>query len=269
MKKNILIAVAVIIVLAGGIAAYLYWQDNQSKPETVQQVPPPAPPSLPAQEPAAKEAIEALPEQPVLPKLSESDKFMLDTMADLVGDKSLMKLFYTKWIIRKIVATIDNLPRKRVSPNVMPVKRAPGKFITKGPEEGKTISPKNATRYAAYMKIAEMADPQKLVEVYVRLYPLFQQAYEELGYPKKYFNDRLLTVLDHLLDAPDLKEPVALVQPNVFYLYAKESLEARSAGQKILMRIGSANEAKIKSRLSGIKQQIMLHMRDQKIDRNK
>jgi hypothetical protein len=116
------------------------------------------------------------------------------------------------------------------------------------------------------VRIAELIDAQKLGDVYVRLYPLFQQAYEELGYPKKYFNDRLLAVLDHLLATPDLNEPVKLVQPNVFYVYADPDLEARSAGQKILMRMGSKNEAKIKAKLREIKQQVMLHMHDKKAD---
>lgn len=38
--------------------------------------------------------------------------------------------------------------------------------------------------------------------LYVQLYPLFQQANVELGYPKSHFNDRVVTVIDHLLAAP-------------------------------------------------------------------
>lgn len=40
------------------------------------------------------------------------------------------------------------------------------------------------------------------VALYVRLYPLFQQAYEELGYPGRYFIDRFVAVLDQLLSTP-------------------------------------------------------------------
>jgi hypothetical protein len=217
-------------------------------------------PPAPSPNPVVQQVIEAPPEQPALPKLSASDEFMLNILTGLVGNKSLMSLFYTKQIIHNIVTTIDNLPRKHLPLSVMPVKRVPGLFITEGPEDGKTISPKNAARYLDYMRIAELVDAQKLGEVYVRLYPLFQQAYEELGYPKKYFNDRLLVVFNHLLAAPDLNEPVKLVQPNVFYMYADPDLEARSAGQKILMRMGGKNEAKIKAKLREIKRQVMLHM---------
>jgi hypothetical protein len=262
MKKNSLITVVIVILLAGGIATYFYWQYAQPKPEPVYvEAPPPAPAPSPVQQ-----VIEAPPVQPALPKLSESDEFMLDTLAGLVGNKSLMNLFHTKQIIHNIVATIDNLPRKRLPISVMPVKQVQGLFITEGPENDKTISAKNAARYLDYVRIAELIDAQKLGEVYVRLYPLFQEAYEELGYPKKYFNDRLLVVLDDLLAAPDLNEPVKLVQPNVFYVYADPDLEARSAGQKILIRMGSKNEAKIKAKLREIKRQVMLHMHEKKVN---
>ncbi|HEU0219650.1 MAG TPA: DUF3014 domain-containing protein, partial [Gallionella sp.] len=123
----------------------------------------------------------------------------------------------------------------------------------------------NAARYTPYVKIAAAIDAKKLAELYVRLYPLFQQAYEELGYPKKYFNDRLIVVLDDLLAAPDIKEPIRLIRPNVFYLFADSDLEGRSIGQRILMRTGGKNEAIIKAKLREIKQELLLHMREKKV----
>jgi hypothetical protein len=102
-------------------------------------------------------------------------------------------------------------------------------------------------------------DAKKTVALYVRLYPLFQQAYQELGYPKGYFNDRLVEVIDHLLAAPALPAPAALVRPKVFYLYADAELESRSAGHKILMRIGNENAARIKSKLREIRAELTRH----------
>ena len=265
MKKNTLIAVAAVVIL-GGLAAYFLWQPSPPKPEPVQvQAPPPPPPPPP--KPEVRQVIEAPPAPPPLPALADSDSFMLDALAGLVGNKSLMKLFRTGRIIHNIVATIDNLPRMRAPMSVMPVERAPGMFVTAGTENDLTISPKNAARYAPYVRIAEAINARKLVEVYVRLYPLFQQAYEDLGYPKKYFNDRLIEALDNLLDAPAIKEPVKLVQPHVLYQFADPDLEGRSIGQRILMRTGSRNEAIIKAKLREIKQELMLHMHEKKVER--
>jgi hypothetical protein len=102
----------------------------------------------------------------------------------------------------------------------------------------------------------EQANTQSLVQSYARFYPLFQKAYEDLGYPNGYFNDRLVEVIDHLLAAPDVPAPVALAQPKVLYEFADPALEARSAGQKILMRIGPVGEARVKAKLREIRRAV-------------
>ncbi len=275
MNKNIWIAIA--IVLAGGIAAYLYLQQGeQEAPPAPVQVKPVAPPPPPAPAPVPTPAPEPTPspapapevqptvpvqKAPALPKLSESDKFMLDIIAGMVNDNTLMEYFHTKRVIRNIVATVDNLPRERAPVKVMPMEYVRGLLITEGDENNLTISPRNAERYAPYMKIADAIDVKKLAAVYVRLYPLFQEAYKDLGYPGQSFNDRLLEVIDDLLNAPDLTTPITLVQPHVLYEYAVPELEACSAGQKILMRIGSDNEAKIKAKLIAFRKQVVLQMK--------
>lgn len=100
----------------------------------------------------------------------------------------------------------------------------------------------------------QSADPKQVVAAYVRLYPLFQQAYRELGYPAGYFNDRLVEVIDHLLAAPEVSGPIRLVQPRVLYQFEDPKLEALSAGEKLLIRMGSENAAKVKGTLRAIRQ---------------
>jgi hypothetical protein len=99
-------------------------------------------------------------------------------------------------------------------------------------------------------------DTGKLVALYVRLYPLFQQAYRDLGYPDRYFNDRLVEVIDHLLATPSVPGPIKLAQPHVLYEFADPALEARSAGQKILIRIGPDNAARVKAKLRELRRQV-------------
>jgi hypothetical protein len=236
---------------------------QQVEPEVAVQAPPP--PIVTAPKPEVRQIVEAPPATAPLPQLAESDSFMLDALAGLVANESLMKLFHTERIIRNIVATIDSLPSMKLPLKLLPVELASGQFMTAGKEGELSISPKNAARYTPYVKIAEAIDVKKLVGLYVRLYPLFQQAYVELGYPNNYFNDRLIEVLDDLLEAPDLKEPVKLIRPNVMYQFADPELEALSIGQRMLMRIGSKNEATMKARLREIKQELLLHMQNEKI----
>ncbi len=259
MKKKIIIIVGAILVIGGGIVAFLLWQ---SKPESV---PEPVVAALPAQQGPPQMIVALPPEKPQLPGLNESDEYMLDVLSGLFNKESLLDIFLVQHIIRKIVATVDNLPRQHLPPNVVPVKRASGRFMVEAKEGIYTISVKNSARYSVYMKIVEMIEARKVVEAYVSLYPLFQKAYEELGYPGKYFNDCLLATIDNLLAAPEMKEPVRLVQPKVFYMYENTELESCSSGQKILMRIGRKNAAIIKDKLREIKKQIMLNLQEKKI----
>ena len=90
------------------------------------------------------------------------------------------------------------------------------------------IAPDNSARYAPVVALVHAIDTKQLVGS-IRFYPLFQQAYRELGYPDGYFNDRLVAVIDHLI-ATDVKPPIAVVK--VLYQYADPELEALSAGQK-------------------------------------
>jgi hypothetical protein len=187
-----------------------------------------------------------------LPALADSDAAMRDALAKLFG-RELEEFFNLHEIIRRIVASVDNLPRKDLPLRVMPIKPVAGLPLTSGKGETLTLGPKNAARYGTYVRLAEAVPTAALVAVYVRFYPLFQQQYEELGYPGKYFNDRLVDVIDHLLAAPEVQEPVRVTQPKVLYEFADPKLEALSAGQKILVRMGSENAAKVKAKLREIR----------------
>jgi hypothetical protein len=102
----------------------------------------------------------------------------------------------------------------------------------------------------------ESTDSGKLVAAYVRLYPLFNKAYRDLGYPNGYFNDRLVEVIDHLLATPEMDGSIRLAQPRVMYEYADASLEGRSAGQKALVRMGAENASRVKAKLREIRRQV-------------
>ena len=156
-------------------------------------------------------------------------------------------------LIYHLVVTLDNLPRKHLPASVVPLKRAAGPFIVDGQGEVRTIAASNAKRYAAFIAVAKNLDADALVALYRRYYPLFQQAYKELGYPDGNFNDRLVAVIDDLLAAPDPEPPIRLEQPKILFQYADPNLENRSAGQKIMMRIGRNNAAVLKQKLTEIR----------------
>ena len=92
-----------------------------------------------------------------------------------------------------------------------PVQPMPGRFTVEGAQNNvQSIAESNAGRYSAALGFAEAVPMAPLVALYRRSYPLFQQAYEELGYPGRYFNDRLVGVLDQrLVDGHNLTDTPA------------------------------------------------------------
>lgn len=251
MKK--IIWSLLLLIALGVLAIFVYNARERREPAlpTVPVVTQPVTPALPVgpqiRYPVAPQSLEK-----PLPALDVSDTAMRNALEGLSLGKSLFGLIQLHDFVRRVVATIDNLPRGKAAVRLMPVKPAAGRFLVDGAGESFEISQANAARYTPYVKLAEAIDANKLVALYVHLYPLFQQAYRELGYPKGYFNDRLVEVIKHLLDAPEPQAPVKLVQPKVFYQFADPELEARSAGQKILMRMGNENARKIKAKLREI-----------------
>lgn len=246
------VGIAVVIVAAIGAGAFYWWQRSE---------PPYLPPPKPAEAPPAtptgpKHPLPAQAAAP-LPPLGESDAAMNEALASLIGSPAVQRFLNVESLIRRVVATVDNLPRETIASRLNPVKPVGGTFVTRGPEGSLTIAPENAQRYTPLVRLLEQVDTKKAVALYVRFYPLFQQAYEELGYPGRYFNDRLVEAIDNLLEAPELDKPVALTVPHVLYEYRDPELESRSAGQKVMMRIGRSNEAAVKGKLRELRQEIV------------
>lgn len=190
-----------------------------------------------------------------LPSLAESDAPAVSELTDL-GGGAVSGLLIPTQVIPNIVATIDALPRHTLGTQVLPVKTAPGEIAVTpvpGEETQNTLAVDNSQRYVTYMQVVEHVNPKAAVAWYVHNYPLFQQAYVKLGYPNGYFNDRLVDVINNLLATPTPAEPPVLVRPKVLYKYADPNLESLSSGQKILLRAGPADAAKIKAKLRAIR----------------
>ena len=241
------LALLIGVVVAG--AGYYLWQRQPAPQPPASPAAPAAPPSsaAPAVQHPIEEAAAESKEAP-LPTLADSDSALHGALAGALP-KSWEQFFHLDGLVRRIVATVDALPRKSVPQRVLPLQSVPGRFVTAGQAEGLLIARENAARYTPYVRLAEAVDTRQLVAVYVRFYPLFQQAYVELGYPNGYFNDRLIGTIDDMLSAPDAPDAVPLTQPKVLYEYADPELEALSAGQKVMLRMGAENEAHAKAKL--------------------
>ncbi len=262
-----LAAVAVVLVLIAAAAAYFLTQPLDSPVQQPGQPhraaePEPAKPEAKGEiESPIRHPIEQIPVQSEdavvpatpLPVLNESDGQIGNALAELLGSGPVGELLMVRDFIRRVVVMVDNLPGERLPMMRSPLRPAQGSFVVERGGDGLVIGAANAARYAPYVHLAEAVDSGRLVAFYVRFYPLFQAAYEELGYPSAYFNDRLIAVIDHLLATPQVQGPLRLTQPKVRYVFEDTALESLSAGQKILLRMGPDNAARIKAKLGDLR----------------
>lgn len=251
---------ALFVIVGGILAGFYYWQQRaarQTSPPPVGSEAQPTPKT--ETKPQIRHPIEQTqPDEAAtpLPTLDESEKTVQAALDSLFGAKMVRQFFHVDDFVRRLVVTIDNLPRKQVPLRYVPVNPPARTFLTTGEEDSLVLNPDNYRRYTPYVRLAETLDAKKFAAVYVYYYPLFQQAYEELGYPKRYFNDRLIEVIDDLLATPDVQAPIKLIRPKVMYQFADPQLEARSAGQKIMIRMGSENAARIKAKLQEVRREL-------------
>ena len=261
MTRTLAWVAGALILAAALILGAWWWQQRTTPavvaPPPVSEAPAPEPPAPTA--PTIEHPIERAQTEPSAPpqvSLDASDAPLRESLASLFKGNKLPEFVQPTNLIRNIVATIDNLPRSKLAPRLMPVRPTPGALSTITAGENLVIAPNNSARYAPVITLVQAVDSKQLVAIYVRFYPLFQQAYRELGYPDGYFNDRLVAVIDHLLATPNVKTPIALVQPKVLYQYADPDLEALSAGQKAMIRIGPDNAAMLKTKLREIRNEV-------------
>jgi hypothetical protein len=255
------IAVAAAVV---AIAAALWLQSRPpaSVAPEVARSSPQAPAAAPApaaeSEPAIRYQVE-----PATAERSAAPLDVASTLADLFGSRAVQSMFLLDEFPRRFVASVDNLGRAHATSRLWPVQPTRGRFAVDGADGAGTIGGDNAARYAPFVTLVEAVDVQRAVAAYTRLYPQFQQAYEDLGYPRGYFNDRLVDVIDLLLATPEpaaapkvhlaVQGPVPLQRPWLFYEFDDPALESLSSGQKILLRMGVPNERRVKAKLAAMR----------------
>ena len=268
MKKLWLVLVPLLI--AGGI--YYFWL-RPAAPQLPQTaaLAPSAPITQPAASappaPAIAHPLDIPPSVGELPPLGMADDFIREHLAELLSAQQIKTHLLLENFARRVAATVDNLGRPLAPPSKWPIQTMPGRFTLDKTADGVVIGAKNAARYRPFVAMIEAVDSARAVALYHRLYPLFQRAYEELGYPGKYFNDRLVAVIDLLLqtpesaaalrvDLPEIRGPLQPTRPWVLYRFSDPALEGLTSGQKILLRTGPEHAKRLKAKLADLRKLI-------------
>ena len=198
--------------------------------------------------------IEAEPEPVVdpLPELNESDSWVQEKLADLTWRKELLKLMVNDDMIRRFVVFTDNFSQGILAYEHSPFINPKTSFtaIDGESEQGEPQllwDDNSYKRFSIYVELIRTFDSETLVQWYISLKPLIDEAYEELGYPDEDFTPVLREAIVKVLDMELPKEVIELDRPSVMYRYKSEDLESLDDTEKLLLRIGKQNLLVIKS----------------------
>ena len=247
-----LISILLVVGTAGGLWYFLKTADQLA-------------PTAAAPEPLPAEIEPELPRYPMparsepqpgtgplipLPSLDDGGAYFRMSLLDVFGN-DMGELLVAELLIEKIVTTMDNLPRSHISNRIRPIGPVSGMFevVDLDDDQKYILSESNYRRYDYHVDMFTNADLDAFFDSYQRFYPLLQEAYVGLVYPQGYLNDRVVEVIDHLLDTPYVEGPIRLVRPHVLYEFSDPELEALSSGQKMMLRMGRDHAAQVQQTL--------------------
>ncbi|MFU8815145.1 MAG: DUF3014 domain-containing protein [Pseudomonadales bacterium] len=252
MQKALIVVIAVVAVLVIGWAVLRTADEPQEvlpeAPDTVAPAEPVAPPPDPTvppadQPPTITEAPE--PEEP-LPPLQDSDPFVRERLEPLELPQAWLD---QEQYVRRLAVLAENAARGEVPRRQLAflAPTEPFKVDTRNEDEV-YIDPVSYTRYDPYVQHLVRIEPSRLAGLLTSLEPLVEVALAEIGVqaaPGEVFAEAARQVMA----VPVLRDDVELIQPTVMYQYADPELEALSALQKQILRMGPNNVERVQAYL--------------------
>ena len=248
-----------VLTVAVGLGLWKLFSPAPPGPRPAAPEPPAA--AAPAPEPAVRHPLpgeppEAAMQAPATPP-PEARAAFDGELPQVAPAEAIARFAGAGDLIRRIVSTVDNLASDSLPIAVRAVAPIPGRFAVRGPEGARELDVEaNAARYEPFVRFAESIDARRAAQLYVRHYRLFQGELRGQGSPDRYFNDRVVASIDHLLATPVVDGPIRLVQPRVQYRFEDPALESLSAGQKAMIRIGPKNAARLKAVLRSMRAEL-------------
>ena len=229
-----------LLLLAGGVATVFMLLFRHPTP------PRPSPPPATATVAPATSA----PVAPA-PPLDGRDDFVRDLARGLSGHPQLALWLGASELVRKLAAVVDNVAAgDNPSPHLAFL--APKPPLAVVAKRGRTvIDPRSYARWDAFASGVAAVDAAAAAQVYLRIEPLFEVAWRELGHPEP-FRHGLTRATTALLAVPVVEDEVPVtpvVRAVRVYEYADRKLEGLTPAQKQLLRMGPANVARIQAKL--------------------
>lgn len=238
MDKKALTVVAVLAAAGAGFGIY----------SIRRAAPPPRGLSSPAPVPAA-----ALPAG--VPPLEESDPWVREKAFGLSTDLAIRSWLSSDSLASRLVAGLARVARGEIPRESLAAFAPRGAFAVKKRDGGLYADlAAGGARYKTAVDAATSIDAQAASRLFDELEPLLDAAQAALGERRGSARETFFAAARELLAAPAVPGEVR-VKPGkkgVTYVYADPKLEALSAAQKQLLRLGPAGQKAVQDKLRAI-----------------
>ncbi|MDT8436121.1 MAG: DUF3014 domain-containing protein [Gemmatimonadota bacterium] len=235
-----MLAIVVLLLAAVAVAGWLYVRSRDTAAPITAEAP-------------AREVAPAPAPDPGLPELDASDAFVRDAVAALSSRPAWAAWLANERLVRRFVRGVVAVSGGQSPTTEVEFLKPEGSFEAR--RDGETLVPDAASygRYDLASTVFTSLDTRGTARLYGRLRPLFQTAYEDLGFRRGSFDGALAAAIDHLLDAPVPDGPVTLVRADSLYIFADPRLERLSPAQKHLLRLGPENARRVQAKLEELR----------------
>lgn len=221
------------------------------RPSTPASPPSPAPVATTVS-PAPTPVIESASPAPApldLPPLGQSDAMVRGWVAALSTNPGFARWLIPDELIRMFVVTIENIADGENPSTHIKHLRPATAFPAAGTTGQLFLDPQGFARFNGLAAVAGSINARDAARLFQNLRPLFDEAYAELGHPAGSFDATFARALGRLLETPAAPGRIALVRRTVSFHFADPRLEALAPAQKVLIRMGPANRAKVQGKL--------------------
>lgn len=190
----------------------------------------------------------------VVPTLDQSDELVREIAPGISSSPVFASWLVPDKLVRKLAVLADNVSRGQIPRKYLRPYKPKGKFKAQAVKgDARIIDPRSYRRYDVVTGIVSSLDAQATVDLYRKLRPLFQEAYEELGYPDQFFDETLLAAVNTILTAPVIHGAIRLSRPSVMFKFADRKLEKLNDVHKQMLRMGPKNTTKIQTKVREIR----------------
>ena len=240
--------VVAVLMAAAAIAAYVVFSGRPASEGTTTTVEVPEP--VAAEVPVQPLGSDTAPID--LPPLDESDVIVREMVRALSGHPQVAAWLATDGLIRNFTVVVANIAEGKTPAPVLRALRPSAGFRVTELGDNLYIDPRSYERYTGFAEGVASIDPAGSTRLYALLKPRIEEAYAELGYPDRPFDRTLERAIVALLEPP-VPDGLIRVEPRgIGYGFDDRRLQALTAAQKQLLRMGPENARTVQRKLHEI-----------------